>query len=423
MSNAAMAAVVPEVPDAPRPAWKPGDYTRVPYWVFNDQDNFRREMQRIHRGPHWNFLCLEADLPEPGDFRTTFVGDMPVIVTRGEDGRINCFENRCAHRGALLTLQNFGHASDFTCVYHAWRFDLEGTLRSVAFARGVNGKGGMPESFRMEEHGPRKLRVESTCGLLFATLSADTPPLEGYIGEDVLAKVRRVLFKPLRVLGEYTQVLPNNWKLYFENVKDPYHASILHTFFATFKITRLSQGGGVIVDPSGGNHVSATDPPKSRTDAAYDQAGLRSNKENEFRLHDPSILEVVDEVGDGCNVQILSVFPGFVMATTQNSMGVRQIIPKGTGLTHLRWTFFSYEDDSEQLLTMRLRHANLVGPAGYVSMEDGAVGGFVQRGIAAAEEFASVMEMGGHGTESQEFRVTESSIRGFWKAYRNSMGI
>lgn len=406
-----------------RREWPAEGITRVPYWAYNDEEVYAQELKNIHRGRTWNFLCLEAELPNPGDFKTTFVGDMPVIVTRGPDGTLNCFENRCAHRGALLTLQNCGHAKDFTCVYHAWRYDLTGTLKSVAFARGVNGKGGMPGSFKIEEHGPRKLRVATLAGLIFGTVSSETPPLEEYLGAEVVQRIKRVLMKPLTVLGQFTQVLPNNWKLYFENVKDPYHASILHTFFATFKITRLSQGGGVIVSESGGNHVSASEPPKTNKDEAYEKAGLRSNKENEFRLHDASILDVVDEVGDGCNVQILSVFPGFVLATTQNSMVVRQILPKGLKETHLGWTFFGYEDDTEEMKTMRMRHANLVGPAGYVSMEDGAVGGFVQRGIAACEHESSVVEMGGHGTESQDTRVTEASIRGFWKAYRAHMGI
>jgi hypothetical protein len=72
---------------------------------------------------------------------------------------------------------------------------------------------------------------------------------------------------------------------------------------------------------------------------------------------------------------------------------------------------------------MRLKQGNLAGPAGFVSMEDGAVGGFVQRGIAAAENEASVVEMGGSGAETSETRATEASVRGFWKAWRARMGV
>jgi anthranilate 1,2-dioxygenase large subunit len=72
---------------------------------------------------------------------------------------------------------------------------------------------------------------------------------------------------------------------------------------------------------------------------------------------------------------------------------------------------------------IRLKQANLVGPAGYISMEDGCVGGFVQRGIAGAAGERAVLEMGGADADSSESRVTEASVRGFWKAYRTQMGL
>ena len=129
-------------------------------------------------GPTWQFLCLADELPEPGDYKTTFLGETPVIVTRGEDGEIHAMVNRCAHRGNLVCLKQRGHTKDgLTCVYHAWRYDLAGNLTSVAFRRGVGGKGGMPESFRLEEHGLKKLRTDQFAGLVFGTLSPEAPPL------------------------------------------------------------------------------------------------------------------------------------------------------------------------------------------------------------------------------------------------------
>jgi hypothetical protein len=88
----------------------------------------------------------------------------------------------------------------------------------------------------------------------------------------------------------------------------------------------------------------------------------------------------------------------------------------------LHWTYFGFADDTPAMRRRRLRQANLVGPAGYVSMEDGCVGGFVQRGAAAAADELSVVNMGGEGAESQDTRATEASVRGFWKAYRRHMG-
>src|SRR6266513_2467138 len=141
-------------------AWPSEGLARVPYWIYQDEDVYRREQERIYRGDAWNFLGLEAELPEKGDFKTTFVGEMPVVVTRDESGAIRCFENRCAHRGALLCLADRGNAKEIACVYHNWTYDLRGDLTAVAFRRGVQGKGGMPLDADPESQAPRKFRVE-----------------------------------------------------------------------------------------------------------------------------------------------------------------------------------------------------------------------------------------------------------------------
>src|SRR6266513_5796757 len=78
------------------------DYSRVPFWLYHDAAIYEQEMERIFRGPVWNYLCLEAEIPKPGDFRTTWVGDTPVLISRGTNGEIFACENRCAHRGALV---------------------------------------------------------------------------------------------------------------------------------------------------------------------------------------------------------------------------------------------------------------------------------------------------------------------------------
>ena len=98
------------------------------------------------------------------------------------------------------------------------------------------------------------------------------------------------------------------------------------------------------------------------------------------------------------------------------------MLPKGPEESELLWIYLGFEDDDAAMTERRLLQSNLVGPAGYVSMEDGAVGGFVQRAIVGSEDEHSVMEMGGFDHKSDSTRTTEASIRGFWKAYRPLMG-
>ncbi|NUZ07947.1 aromatic ring-hydroxylating dioxygenase subunit alpha [Piscinibacter koreensis] len=402
--------------------WRSPGLTRVPFDVYSDPVTAGDEQARIFHGETWNYLCLDAELPEAGSFRTTFAGETPVVVVRDDDGEFYAFENRCAHRGALIALEKSGVASEnFQCVYHAWSYNRQGDLTGVAFEKGVKGVGGMPASFCKEEHGPRKLRVAVFCGLIFGSFSEDVPSIEDYLGEEICARIERVLHKPIEVIGRFTQALPNNWKLYVENVKDSYHASLLHMFFTTFELNRLSQKGGVIVDESGGHHVSySMIDAEGEKDASYKAQALRSQNDR-YRLKDPSVLAGFKEYDDGVTLQILSVFPGFVLQQIQNCLAVRQVLPKGVDRTELNWTYLGYADDTPEQRMVRLKQSNLIGPAGFISMEDGAVGGFVQRGIAGAREMEAVIEMGGDSAESSEGRATEASVRGFWKAYRQHM--
>ncbi|HXE16311.1 MAG TPA: Rieske 2Fe-2S domain-containing protein [Stellaceae bacterium] len=400
--------------------WPREGLRRVPYDVYRRDDIYAEERERIFQGPTWNYLCLDIELPNPGDYRATFVGDVPVIVARHRDGTIHAFENRCLHRGAMLCLKP-GNAKEISCVYHNWTYDLTGKLTGVAFQRGVNGKGGMPPEFSIAGRHLRALRVANFAGLVFGTFADETPDIETYLGPEIAARIRRVMCKPIRPLGGVSQYLHSNWKIYADNLRDSYHASLLHMFFTTFKLNRLSMQGGIIVNEQGGNHVSyskmATD-----TNVDYDAATLRA-KQEDFGLEDKTLLRGRDEFGDGVTLQILTVFPGFIMHQIQNSLAVRQILPKGVGETELNWTYFGFEDDDAAMRDTRLRQTNLVGPGGYISMEDGAVVNFVQRTLPGGVGEASIVEMGGSGTSSQDTRVTESAVRGFWRVYRERMGI
>jgi anthranilate 1,2-dioxygenase large subunit/terephthalate 1,2-dioxygenase oxygenase component alpha subunit len=401
--------------------WPGEGLTRVPYWIYSDQDLYALEQERIFRGNTWNFLCLEAELPRPNTFRTSNLGDMSVVVTRDAQGAIHAFENRCAHRGALLCLVAGGERKEFACVYHNWTYDLAGNLTGVAFRRGIAGKGGMPPDATPERHAPRKLRVEVLAGLVFGTLGPDTTPLETYLGPDITRGIRRVMRAPVRLLGGYSQALPSNWKLYMENTKDSYHASLLHMFFTTFRLNRLSQKGGLVISENGAGHISYS----MTADVAgkeYEQAKMRTAQEG-YALEAPELLESVDEFGDGIGLQILAVFPGFVLQQIRNSLAVRRIVPQGLERSELVWTCFGFTTDDDALNDLRLRQANLIGPAGFISLEDGAATGFVQRGSRGSPRELSVVEMGGQGTSSEESRVSEAAVRGFWKSYREHMRI
>src|SRR5262245_17104956 len=135
--------------------WPHTGTSQVPFQVYTDPDLYAMEQKRIFQGPTWNFLCLEAEIPNEGDYKTTFVGDAPIIVVRSREGQVRAMLNRCAHKGAVLCYKPFGKVKEFNCVYHNWVYDLDGKLTGVAFRRGVGGKGGVGPDFKQEDHNLR----------------------------------------------------------------------------------------------------------------------------------------------------------------------------------------------------------------------------------------------------------------------------
>lgn len=399
------------------------DGSRVPYAVFQSQEIYDLEQERIFRGPTWNFLGLDCEIPAAGDYKSTFIGDTPVVVTRTPDGGLAAWVNRCSHRGAMVCRSLRGNASSHACVYHQWSFDQQGNLLGVPFRRGQKHMSGMPKDFNPQEHSLRKLRVESYRGLIFATFSDGTPPLPDYLGPQMRPWIDRIFHKPIEYLGCTRQFSNSNWKLYYENVKDPYHASMLHLFHTTFNIFRVGMAARALPDQAHGLHSIITVTKTGEdTSAAYKQQQIRSMDDG-FQLEDPSVLGHIVEYDEATTNHIQTIFPQLVIQQIHNTLVARQILPKGPGNFELIFHFFGYTDDTPDMRELRLKQTNLVGPAGYISMEDTEATELVQRGTRRDPDACSVIEMARHDPDQQDTVITESLIRRFWQGYQQLMGL
>src|SRR5260370_3747291 len=98
----------------------------------------------------------------------------------------------------------------------------------------------MPSDCKPEEHAPRQLRIALFAGLVFGTLGRNTPPLEEYLGPDHVARIRRVMRAPARLIGGYSQIIPTHWELYIHKLKSTYSTSLFHMFSTTFCPNTLS---------------------------------------------------------------------------------------------------------------------------------------------------------------------------------------
>jgi len=400
------------------------DYSRVPYRVYHDPAIYERELDRVFRGRAWSFLGLDAEIPNPGDFRACFIGDTPVIYNRDTNGVVHAFVNRCAHRGALVRREIAGNADSHACIYHQWCYGLDGRLLSIPFRRGVKGRGGLDAGFDLGAHGLRRLKVDAVAGALFATFADDAEPLLNYLGPPVVAQIERFFQRPVRVLGYQRQRINGNWKMFAENTRDNYHASLLHEFLVTFGIDRTTQTGGVTMDARHRHNITwaeaASDNPEFARDM-YNQVNIRNDY---LRLRDPRLVAYHAERADNRNLVVTTVFPNGVFAQINNSLATRQIRPKGVGCFEVFQTLVGYVDDDDAMTGHRLRSANLVGPAGYVSMEDGEAVEIAYRGSEPQIEGATVIEMGGGGEISdRDYRVTDVPLRGFWSYWAELMGL
>lgn len=411
---------------APTPAsayhWPSDDPVVVPYAVYIRDDVFREELEHIYQGRVWHYVALEVEISSPGDFVTTYVGTTPIIVSRADDGEIYAFVNRCAHRGALVVRERRGNSRSHTCIYHRWTYTQKGDLRGVPYREGLNGLGGFPEDFDLKKHGLRKLHVRRLHGIVFATFAEGAPPLEEFLGKPVTERLGRMFGRKVRVIGYQRQRVRANWKFMVENVKDAYHGALLHAFNAKFGFFRSTQRGDVTVSGNGVHSILTTyNTMDERAAAAF--KGVQ-NLKAQLELEDKTMLRLVPEFKDGIVTSIISIFPSFLFLHGVNFIGFRHVRPKSPREFEMVWTYLGYADDTPELADARLRQLNLFGAGGYVSMEDAHAMEIAQSALdGEGGEGAGVVALGGRGTETEDHLVTEVAIRGFWKGYRELMGM
>lgn len=424
-----MAACAP-ANEAPVSTWKMRRWpeareTSIPAWIYSDPSLFAREMEVFHDGPCWSFIGLECEIESVGAFKRSWIGPRSVIMVRGENGAVHVLENRCAHRGSQLCWENKGVVKDFTCPYHHWNYDLEGNLLGLPFLRGAMGKGGMPRDFQKSEHGLRKLRVEILGGIVWASFSDEAPSLQDYLGEEIHALVLRATGggqRKLRLLGYNRQMLPCNWKLYLENSRDPYHATLLHSFFLTFGLLRTDTAFKAVPTVGGRHGIMASTYSAATAGQQNEVTKQLANLKTDFKLEDMEVVKPVDEMGDSSMINF-SVLPSVFFQQHGNSLALRHLIPKSASQSELSWTHYGFADDDEAMNRRRLKQANLMGPAGYVAIDDSEVLARMQPVAESAPESVQVVTMGGVEHLPQDTMITETLIRGFYSYYREKMGL
>ena len=212
---------------------------RVDRSIFTDEEVFELEMKHIFEG-NWVYLAHESQIPEIGDYFTTYIGRQPVVITRDKEGGLNCLINACAHRGAMLCRRKTDNRTTFTCPFHGWTFRNTGELLKVKDSR----RAGYPENFNKDgSHDLKKVKFENYRGFLFGSLNPDVLPLEEHLGDatKIIDSIVDQSPEGLEVLkGASTYTYDGNWKLQTENGADGYHVTAVHWNYAATTARRTS---------------------------------------------------------------------------------------------------------------------------------------------------------------------------------------
>ena len=382
------------------------DDWRIHGSVYTDREVFRLEQQRLFHGP-WLYVAHESEVAHPGDYKTTFAGTQPVIVTRGsDDEEIRVLLNRCRHRGASVCQDEAGNANYFRCPYHGWTYRNSGELRGITYDDAY------PDLDRSTLGLVRLPRVDSFAGFVFASFAPDGPSLDEYLGnaKPYLEVVSKQGPDGIRLTaGSHRLTYENNWKLQVENTIDNYHFGFVHRSFME-----------VLADRMGG-----TPPP------------IVSNILNnpEWRTIDLGNGHSVHEFGDphtGNNQGQLGdlpfnliVFPNLCFVGAQ----LRHVLPKAANRTEVRLypILHDGESDSDNAAILRV-HEGFYGPAGMGGADDIEVAfDRVGDGMQAVEEDWLVMSRGAHREQPGEngtligHAADEVPQRAFYRRWRELM--
>lgn len=272
----------------------------MPKSVYTSESFAELEQRHIF-GREWLCAGRAEALPNPGDYMTMEISGEPVIILRDRDGSLRGLSNVCRHRMSTL-LEGRGNRRSIVCPYHAWTYNLDGSLRGApAMARN--------ETFCKEDVRLPSIRVEDWRGWIMVTLNPDAPP-----PSETLAGVDRLVgHLPMET---YTEVFreefewATNWKVLAENFMESYHLPVCHA--------------GTI---GGASDLNKMECPEG--EEAFNYHWIVKNDLVPLALAHPSNTALT---GDDRRITwLLAIYPSLLITLTPGYFWYLSLTPKGPG--------------------------------------------------------------------------------------------
>jgi nitrite reductase/ring-hydroxylating ferredoxin subunit len=357
------------------------DERRVNISVYTSEEVFRAELRNIWYKT-WVYLGHESELRHAGDYKTTYLGLIPVIVSRDEDGQIHGLVNRCIHRGTTVCQHELGNSQFFRCEYHGWVYGNAGELLGTTMRSGYDPR----ELARFEKGLQKVVRVDTYRGMIFGSMAEEGESLVEHLGNAAYFIDRWADQSPVGELdltkGVWGHTYRCNWKLQYEGSDEGYHPSHLHKVVREARTRSMEKKGkapapfpGVspatnlaadllhghsILGAGGGllarepEHIQrpkmAPQYPESYIDLISDHLG-----------NDPALL--ADTLGGWR----MAIFPN--VAISRNN--IRIMRPLSAGETEVKQWYVHAVDAPEEVNTAKLREEeHFYGPSGFGSPDD-----------------------------------------------------
>ncbi len=343
--------------------------------VFWDQDIYDQEMENIF-GRSWLFLTHESQIPEPGDFFTTFMGEDPIIVARQKDGSVKAFINSCTHRGNQVCHADSGNTRSFVCSYHGWAFGLDGSLAGVPLETEV-----YYNKLDKDSMGLREVAlVDDYRGFIFGCFDEKAPPLAEWLGEmawymDSWADTgggAELIGTPMKT------ILKCNWKVPTENfVGDGYHITWTH-------VAALQVIGGPLGSAFGAGDMPPLDDMGAQITTRHGHGfgviwdvghAIHRNPQNYVEFQQQTLPEVIEKQGEWAGKMYTghwnaSLFPNCSFLYGTNTFKIWH--PKGPHEIEV-WTWTLVQKNMSPELKREIQKEAIMsfGTAGTLESDDG----------------------------------------------------
>lgn len=346
--------------------------------LYSNPEMFELELERIFYST-WVYIAHDSEIPDAGDFKTTFVGRVPVVLTRDADNQVNLLINRCTHRGSTVCAEERGNRQQFVCPYHAWTFDLDGGLDGVGLPSGYNEGEIDYQALSLQ----KIARWDSYRGFIFATLSPTARSFDEHIGEakkyiDYYCDLSPTGKITVGATGIYKQKYEGNWKIQLEGSVEGYH--VWHTHKNAIDV--MARDVPLMKD--------YPRLPVKAYDLGYGHNIIENYTLTEEQVHQRWPEGFVDSLVSAHGRERamnalrhrfnLVIFPNFALLEYH----VRVIRPLAVDQTEVRTYHTSLVGAPEEMNIRRVReHEFFYGPAGFGGPDDYVIFDRIQRGYRA----------------------------------------